>query len=272
MLHADIAPAGAHRLVERIVIGHGAELLAIARAKTLDHGIVEQHLVDRLEDDRVEGTGGALSERIEAAQPIQRVTEEIESQRRRRARGKEVDDAAADGELARLTHRVGPGIAVPGEKAGQAVERDAAAATQRQDAVLEKLARRHALDDGVHRRQHHPARARRRGLGQPGQCVDAPAHNLGIGRGAVVRQAIPGRQGNHLDAGLEEGQRRRGARQPTVVAADMEEARHRVARHQAAQDESVVAFGRAGDGDAASRRRRVGGKEAVERAHAGLGR
>src|SRR5258707_1278069 len=38
MLHADVAPAGADRLVERIVFGDGAELLAVARPEALDGG------------------------------------------------------------------------------------------------------------------------------------------------------------------------------------------------------------------------------------------
>ena len=47
MLHADIAPPGADRLVERVVGAGSAELLAVARAEALDRRVVEQHLADR---------------------------------------------------------------------------------------------------------------------------------------------------------------------------------------------------------------------------------
>ena len=65
MLHADIAPAGAHRFVERIVVGDGAELLAIARAEAADRRLVEQHLADRPQHRALERAGGALGQRIE---------------------------------------------------------------------------------------------------------------------------------------------------------------------------------------------------------------
>ncbi len=271
MLHADIAPPGADRVVERVVIGDRAELLAIAAAEALDRGVVEQHLVDRAEHDRIQRAGRALGQRIEAAEVLQRVAEEIEPHRRRRARRVEIDDAAADREFTGLAHRIGPGIAVAPEKSHQPVEGDAPAAAQRQDPVEKELARRHALDDRVHRRQHDPALAGGRRRRQPRQRVDAPAHDLGIGRDAVVRQAVPGRQRDRLDAGMEEGERRGGARHPPVIAADMEQARHRAARHQPAQHEGVMALGGAGDGEPSGGRCRRG-EELLERAHDGLGR
>ena len=42
MLHADIAPPGADRFVERVVGAGGAELLAVALAEAVDRRVVEQ--------------------------------------------------------------------------------------------------------------------------------------------------------------------------------------------------------------------------------------
>ena len=140
-----MAPPGADRFVERIVGADRAERLAVARAEALDRGVVEQHLADRPQDEIVERAGRALGQRVEAAEALQRVAEEIEADRLRRASRKEIDDAAADRELARLAHRLGAAIAVVAQEALQPVERDAAAGAECQHAAVEQLARRHAL-------------------------------------------------------------------------------------------------------------------------------
>ena len=58
------------------------------------------------------------------------------------------------GEFAGLAHRVGADVAVVAKEALQAVEPDAAAGPQGQNAAVEELARRHALDQRVDRGQH----------------------------------------------------------------------------------------------------------------------
>src|SRR3546814_9860450 len=69
----------ADRLVERIV-AHGAEGLAVAGAETLDRGGVENDLADRLQHQLAGGFGGALGQRVEEAQALQLVAEEVEPQ------------------------------------------------------------------------------------------------------------------------------------------------------------------------------------------------
>src|SRR5439155_21719935 len=107
VLHAGLAPPGTDRFVERVVAADRPERLAVARAEAVDRGVVEQDLADRAQLDPVERAGGALGQRIEAAQTFERVAEEIEADRLRRAGWVEVDDAAAYRELAGLTHRIG---------------------------------------------------------------------------------------------------------------------------------------------------------------------
>ena len=141
------------------------------------------------------------------------------------------------------------------EEGAQPVGRQWRSRRNVQHALGEELARRHALHRRIDRGQHDAGA--RGALGQLGQGVDAPAHDLGIGRDPVKGQTIPGREAQRLDAGLEEGERRFEPRHAGIVAADIEKARNRAARHQPAEQEGVMAF------------RRVGDEEAL--AHAGAG-
>src|ERR1700730_11938963 len=107
VLHADIAPAGADRFVEQIIGAGSAELLAVARAKTPDRRVVEQYLADRPQGRCLDIAGGTLTQRIEAANALQPVAEEVETQRLGgTCRGEDGDGTrgrAAPG----LPHRVG---------------------------------------------------------------------------------------------------------------------------------------------------------------------
>ena len=161
MLHADIAPAGADRFVERIVVGDGAELLAIARCGSAGspRSSSSTSLTGR-STTLVERAGRALGQRIEAADALDLSPKKSSRSGAARARREEIDDAAADRELARLAHRVGAAIAVALEERDQPVERQPPARPQAQHAVGEELARRHALDRGVDRGQHERAPCR----------------------------------------------------------------------------------------------------------------
>jgi hypothetical protein len=60
MLHAGMAPPGAHGLVQRVVAAGSAELLPVARAEALDRRVVEQDFTDRPQHELVERRGRAL--------------------------------------------------------------------------------------------------------------------------------------------------------------------------------------------------------------------
>src|SRR3546814_4354799 len=79
---------------------------------------------------RAGGSGGALGQRVEEAQALQLVAEEVEPQGLFLARRKHVDDAAAHRELARLADGLDPVVAVLGEKAVEAPGRHAFAGLQ----------------------------------------------------------------------------------------------------------------------------------------------
>ncbi len=145
MLHADMTLRSRDGLVEDVVARDIAEQLAIARAETLDAVGRQQHLADRQQHDLVAFAGGELAHRIERADRFQDVAEQVEPQRLVRARRIEIDQAAADRELAGLHHRVGPAIAVRAEILRQAGDVDARALAQDRRRLGIEAARRHLL-------------------------------------------------------------------------------------------------------------------------------
>src|SRR5581483_8792206 len=112
VLETGIALPGADRLVKRIVLANRAEQLAIARAEARDRRLIERRLADRLEREAVDARGADLRHRIEAADRLDRVAEEIDAQRLLGPRREEIDDATAHRVLAGLAHRLGPAITV----------------------------------------------------------------------------------------------------------------------------------------------------------------
>src|SRR6185503_3806468 len=95
---------------------------------------------------------GLLRQRIEAADRLDRLAEEIEPDWLGGARRVEIDEAAADRELARLAHRAGAVEAMRGQKGGELFELERAAALERQRRPGEDRARRDALQDRAHGR------------------------------------------------------------------------------------------------------------------------
>ena len=81
VLHAGMAAAFAHRLVEQVVRRRRAERRDIAGAEAPDGLGRELELGDRHEIERAQLVDGALGLRIEAADRLQRVAEEIEPHR-----------------------------------------------------------------------------------------------------------------------------------------------------------------------------------------------
>ena len=79
MFHARIMPAGADRLVERIVGAAGAEGFAVSGAKSLDRGWCQRDLVDRLDLKAFELLLAALRQGVELPDVLNLVTEEIDA-------------------------------------------------------------------------------------------------------------------------------------------------------------------------------------------------
>ena len=254
-----VAMAGADRDIER-VLGRGiAEELAVGGAEAGDRGLVEEDLADRAQRQRLQRLATALRAGVEAAQALDLVAEEVEADGVRFTRRVEVDDAAAHGVFARLHDGTGAVVAIGFEEARQRLGRDLAAPGQRHGRAREDRARRHLLHERVHRGQQDAWP--RGGFQQPGQRRDPLGHHLGVGRDAVIGQAVPGREDQHLDIGGEEAERIRQPRHPGAVAADVDDRRIGLGA-AAGQQQRVEAFRRAMDGEARHGSRRASGRPA----------
>ena len=207
MLHADMALTGRHGLVEDVVAGDVAEQLTIAAAEARDAVLGEQHLAHGQHDDLVARAGRALAHGIERADRLQRVAEQVEAQRLGRAGRKEIDQAAADGELAWLHHGFRAAVSVLAQKFGQPGDVERLALAQHDRRLGIEAARRHPLQRSAGRCQHDARRrARLLGRGEPGEGLEPLRHDIGMRRQAVVGQAIPGREDQHLALGRKEAQ------------------------------------------------------------------
>ena len=221
VLHARMSAAVRDRQIDRILGRRLAEDVPPARAEAGDRIRVERHFGHRPQGQALPAIGAALGAGIEDADRFDRVAEQVEPHRIGLAGGEDVDDAAAHGVFARLHHRAGAAIAVGFQEARQLLRLHRAVGAQFEAGAGERGARRHALHQGVHRGQHDA----RTGwlLQQARQRGDALRHQRGIGRHAVVGQAVPGGEAQDLRLRHHEGQRLGQPRHARVVARDVQD-------------------------------------------------
>ena len=100
VFEAGIAPALAHGLVEPVVAGRGAEARQIALAEAPDRLGGELHLAHRHQIEGAQGSDGPLRLRIEGADRLEGVAEEVEADRVRQTGRRQIEDAAAHGVFA----------------------------------------------------------------------------------------------------------------------------------------------------------------------------
>ena len=271
MLHADMAPALAHRLVELVVRRRRPERLDIAEAEAPDRLGGELQLGDR---DQIEGAqliGGALGLGIEAADRFEHVAEKIEPHRLRHSGREQIDDAAAHRVVARLAHGRGAREAVELEPAGDPGHVQHIAGRDRERLRGDDIFCRHALQRRVDRGEQHGGSLASLAAGKARQRRHPLRDHACMRRGAVVRQAIPGWEFEDRQRRIEERQRARERRHARPVTADDQEARRRsfrARRHRAGEIGDDQAFGAVGD--ARQRERPIGGQEIGRRCrHAG---
>ncbi len=199
VLHALVLAAGAHGPVKRIVAVGGTESRHIARAEPADGLRVQRRFGGRQQFDLRHLLGGELRLGIEFADGVQRRAEEIEPQRLVHTRRPQIDDAAAQREIARLAHGGSARIAVAREERDQRVMLDHIADMRAQSSPARwQIARRHALQHRVDRGDDHrrPVLAPR----EHGQRRQPLAFDVRLGRHAVIGQAIPGGKRQHRRA------------------------------------------------------------------------
>ena len=250
MLDAARAAALADGFVERVVRRGGAEGGDIAGAEQADGVAGELKLRHRHEIERAQLGRGALGFRIEGADRFQRVAEKVEPDGLGHAGRKQIDDAAADGVFAGFAHGRGADEAVELEPFGDPRHGDDVAGRGRERLTRQDFARRHALEHGVDGGEQDRRALAALDAREPRQRGHALRHHAGMRRHAVVRQAIPGREFEHLDVGREEGERARQRRHARAVAADHRETdrgRGRAGGHRAGEIGEHEPFGAVGD-------------------------
>ena len=221
MLLAGIALAGADGLVQRVVTGGAAEQLDVAAAEQLLRLLPKRDLAHRQQGHLLHWLGCPLRLHLERLDRLQRIAEEVEAHRRRAAGREQVEDAAAHCELARFHDGAAALIAHQCQPLRQVTHVDALAGRDRLDRALEECARRHPLQCGVDRRQHH-CRVLARRQTEPGERRDALGHDVGVGADAVIRDRVPGWKRDDAHLRGKEGERALERVEAAVVAGDVQ--------------------------------------------------
>ena len=237
MVDAGDPPPVRHRLVDRIAGRGGAEQFAIGRAEALDAVLVEQGLGGGQQGEAVDPVDAALGGGIEAAHALDLVAEEIEAQRLLLAGGEEVDQAAAHRELAGIAHRLGAAIAIGLEQGREPLDVDPLAGREPGDELADAERGQRPLGGGVDGGDEE-LRLRRLALQrvQGGEPLGGRAQR---GRAAVVGQAIPGREGQHLQLRREIIAPRRPAPASPPSSGAMNTARPLAARARSAASQGM---------------------------------
>ena len=230
VLHAGVAAAVGDRVVDRVLRG-GRLARTISRQLSRkrvmlagSRGISETGR----STSGPSSSGGALGAGVEAAQDA------LHGPRRtgpgapgRLAGGEDVDDAAAHGVLARLHHRVGAAVAVGFQE--QVVSACLGNRSRRRRTDV-RLAPWNTARGGTRCTRALTVVSTMRGAGgrlqQAGQAGDALGHDRRVGGDAVVGQAVPGGEAQHLHARARRRPAPRAGGPCGVVARDVQHASH----------------------------------------------
>ena len=219
VLHTRQPPPVADRLVEWVLRRVGAEQLAVVGTEALDALIVEQRLGGRQEQVTVDPLDRQLRGRVEEAQALKLVAEEVEPQPAIERGGEDVDDRAAHRELAVVDHRVCAAVALPGEQRGKAPMPDLHAHLELAHGLAHAERGEHALEHGVD--GGHQQLLRGSGLLKSVERGKPLGADRQRGTCTVVWQAVPRGEGDHLDLGREEARGLGGGAHRGIVGRDV---------------------------------------------------
>ena len=185
--------AVAHGAIDHALRRVALESLAVPQAECLDRVRVERHLAARQQAHVFQRIAGALRVRIELADHLDLIVEEIDAQRRLRAHREHIEQRSAQRELpgrADLRHR---GIAGFHQSRAQRLDGQLVADGEIERAPVHVAARGDALTQRIGRGQQH----RRLQPGQFGERREALGNDVRVRREQVVGQHFPIRQ--HVD-------------------------------------------------------------------------
>ncbi len=155
MLHARIAAAFADGLVQQIVRRGGAKLGDVTGAKTPNVLGDQLEFRHRHQIEPAHRHFAALGLRVESADGLQRVAEEVETHRHVHSRRKQIENAASHRVLARFAHGRCARKSIELQPLGHASHAEHVARRDRERMRGDEFARRHALQRGVDGREQH---------------------------------------------------------------------------------------------------------------------
>ena len=178
------------------------EALAEPRLEARDRILLQRKLSRRQQTNGVHLVDGALVFRIEGAQGLDFVVEQVDAIGQFAAHREQVDQRAAHGEFAVLVHRVDVAIAAGLEPGAHLLDVEFLADVQHQAAAEQESRRRQAMQ-GRGDRHHQHAMTQ---LRQPVQGGDALGNDVLVRREQVVGQGFPVREMQHGQIRGEEAQ------------------------------------------------------------------
>ena len=186
-----------HLALGRIAFEAFAEVLSEAGHAVL----VQGHFPGRQQADFRHLVQGALGVRVEGADGLDFVVEQIDAIGQGRAHGEQVDEAAAHGEFAGRKHLVHRVVAGPGQAAAQFFPVQPVLFLEQKGVGVEVGRRAQELGRRGGRRHQHVHLA----LGGEPQGGQAFGHQVRMGREGVVGQGFPVREQAHRQGGIEPG-------------------------------------------------------------------
>ena len=168
--------------VERALARVDVEQRLEALAEAGDGGARQRVLVGRQQLDALDPIGAALGVRVEGAQGVDLVVEQVDAQRGLHPHGEEIDDGAAQGVLAGLEDRLYCPVAGTRERVAEGLAVQALAHLQGHHPPGDVVHRGQALHQGVDRHQHDAVLA----VLQPAQGAQPGGDDVLVGREAVV--------------------------------------------------------------------------------------
>mmetsp|Transcript_23829 Transcript_23829/g.43063 ORF Transcript_23829/g.43063 Transcript_23829/m.43063 type:complete len:481 (-) Transcript_23829:1871-3313(-) len=245
MLGTLMLAPGTDRLIERIIGASGAELQPVGLAEPCHSRIVQDNLGHRGQFDHIQFFGCALGRRIKAARAVQHIAKQIKPHGPQITGRVDINDAAANGIVARLHHRRALNKAHTDQKGPQRALIHTGPDGGRKRSLAQKRPGRHPLGRCVQRRQQHILAWHF--MYQRRQGRHPLRGNVRIGRDPVIGQTIPARKHQHRHVRCEKAQRGLHRGQTLVVPRHVDNGT--LLGHLIQNQAGVKAFGRARDGD-----------------------
>ncbi len=189
-------------LVDRAAPVVDVEALAEAAAEAGDRFLVQGEFACRQQADRLDLVDGALGLRVEGAQGLDLVVEQVDTEGQLAAHREQVDQRAADGELAVLVDRVDAAVAGAFQAQAHPLDVEFLADVEDQAAAEQEAGRRQAVQGGGDRHHQHAVLE----LRQLVEGGDALGNDVLVRRKDVVGQGFPIGEMQYRQVGGEEPQ------------------------------------------------------------------